>query len=603
VTGTAISGTNIQPGSITAAQLDLATDQAYRSVDTNAVTAIIASTAISGSSIQPGTVTTAQLNTNVITALLAAASTNIGTASPTKLNAKLVFGAKGDGVTDDTAALQAGLDALASPSATNVTLYLPAGTYILSSTLSFPPTDFPLVDPALGNNAGFRITGAGMSATKLVWPSLGSGIGLALTNSWGYEGITIEDLALFGPLMTTSDPANSSIGLAIGQPGPDLAWSGFNNTVRNCGLIGWGYGAAVTNQWGIVFDNCVARSNSIEGLRFAGSHGVSVQNCQIGGGWDTACGIGVGFHPPMNLGYGDNAQIVNSFIGPCTNGIVNSELNLVSLNNHLERCGSYYTLQNSIGTPSTTIIGGYTLDSEQPWNNGFASQVLMDPPSAARTIFQNCQFTTSFWPGRPIFNVTNDGSGYAMPTYIGSGTVPGLWDTASNVTIYPFGAVPKQAKPVWNYQLPLKNGADFMNGITTAQSPTPWGVNGAMEVSSGSIGTLEFPIPHGMGFQNIVVELMVQGVSGQTNGGFRLAADNYSIWPTGVQPCGSTSAVFNGINNGSAATFYWTNSFVEDIFPRRCHYTITSVEDPQIGVANDLWIVSWRLFSVETTGN
>jgi len=418
LTNLTIIGSTIQPGTITATQIDPATDAAYRAIDTNAVLALIAQVV----SASPQVIPTPAVSTRWV-------------------DVKVTFGAKGDGVTDDTPALQAGLNYLASSSASNLTLYVPPGTYLLNGTLSLPPGTFPPA-PVLGINSGWRISGGGMAATKLVWPKLANGIGLALTNVAGYEGVIIEDLELIGPLMTGWNPADTSIGLAIGMYGPVASWSGFNNTVRNCALLGWGYGAAATNQWGLVIDNCIVASNNFEGLRFVGTHDASVQNCRIWGGWTTACGIGVGFHPPLNAGYGDNAQIVNCLIGYCTNGIFNQELNLVSLNNHLEGCGSYYTLVSpppGASAPGTTIIGGYTLDFSMPWTNGFAAQMLLDAPSAKLTMVQNCWLTGGALPWRPFYNVTNLNSTFALPTYVGNYYFPGLWNTTSNVVSYPLG--------------------------------------------------------------------------------------------------------------------------------------------------------------------
>jgi hypothetical protein len=577
LTNVTIQGSSIQWGSITAAQIDAATDAAYRNVDTNTITAIVAN--------------------------MSTSSTSGGT-NPRRLDVKVVFGAKGDGVTDDTAAIQSGLDYMGSYGATNLTLYFPPGTYKLTSTLSVPPTISP-PDPVLGGNSGYRLSGGGLSATKLVWPTIGNGIGLALTNVGpGYEGVTIEDLTLIGPLMTAWDQANTSIGIAFGKYGPDTSWSGFNNTVRNCGIIGWAYGAAVTNQWIIVFDNCTVASNNLEGLRFVGSHNVSVQNCKIGGDWFEACGIGIGFHPPMNNGYGDNAQIMNCLIGPCTNGIVNNELNLLSLNNHLERCGSFYTLLKApSGAPMTTIIGGYTLDYGDPWSAGFAGQINMDSACAAVTILANPSLYSTYQPARPMISITDDGSGFGVPTYLGPGTLTGLWGGVSNLTVYSFGFSPKSSKPIWTYQLPLRNGPDFISGINNAISPAPWSVAGAMQIAAGSVGTLEFAIPHAMGFSNVVVELTVQGVAGENNMSFKVLSDNYSIGPTGSLPYGQTVTGFAGITDSQTSTFYWTNSFGEDIYPRRCRYTISSFDDHTGGLTNDLWMVSWKLFSVETASN
>jgi hypothetical protein len=240
-----------------------------------------------------------------------------------------------------------------------------------------------------------------------------------------------------------------------------------------------------------------------------------------------------------------------------------------------------------------------------PWTSSYAGQMLMDASSAAQTVVQNCSFTSNF-PKRPIFNVIDDGSGYSLPSFLGPGSLSGLWDSVWNVTVsssQPASQQKPTSKPVWSYELPLNNGAVFTSGITNGQSPAPWSVPGAMQVANGSVGVVELAVPHALGFSNYVVELTVQPAPGQTNMAFGLLSQNYSIGPTGPLQYAGTTASFAGITEGSSSTFYWTNSFGEDVFPRRSRYTITSYTDPLGSVTNDLWLLSWRLFSVETSVN
>lgn len=68
-------------------------------------------------------------------------------------NLKSVYGAKGDGIADDTAAIQAALNQLSS---THV-LYIPAGTYRITAPLE------------INNQAGFAIIGADPQTTKIIW--------------------------------------------------------------------------------------------------------------------------------------------------------------------------------------------------------------------------------------------------------------------------------------------------------------------------------------------------------------------------------------------------------------------------------------------------
>ncbi len=75
------------------------------------------------------------------------------------------FGAKGDGVTDDTAAIQTAIDAL--PSARS-DLYFPAGKYILSAQITH-------------TNAPIKLFGAGMEVTILEWSSGATTRGISIT--------------------------------------------------------------------------------------------------------------------------------------------------------------------------------------------------------------------------------------------------------------------------------------------------------------------------------------------------------------------------------------------------------------------------------------
>lgn|ERR1041385_2109661 len=330
-------------------------------------------------------------------------------------------------------------------------IYYPAGTYYLSDTLVVPALPFPN-NPVLGDKGNYHIHGDGITRTKLIWTNSNVGLDLTSPLGWGFEGVVIENLSLIGPGLNYS---NISTGLILGHTN-SFCWSGKNNLIRNCAIINWNIGSIITSQWLPSFDNCIIRSNNIEGLRFVGSHCVNVSNCQLGGGWITPCKIAIGFHPPPNACYGDNAQIVNCLIGPAIHGIFNQELILTSINNHLESCGSYYTLSNSSGLPSTTIIGGYTLDYAVPYTNEFIGQVLMDTESSSRTIFENCQFTSGFWPARPVFNVI--GTQYKAPTYIGPiGYLSGVFNTNISVKLYPIGYHPYLWNRKPNNNLILRN--------------------------------------------------------------------------------------------------------------------------------------------------
>ena len=73
---------------------------------------------------------------------------------PSWTNVQTMYGAKGDGTTDDTAAIQAALNDLGSAT---TTLYFPAGTYLITKTLN------------LSNKIYVNIIGEDPSDTKIIW--------------------------------------------------------------------------------------------------------------------------------------------------------------------------------------------------------------------------------------------------------------------------------------------------------------------------------------------------------------------------------------------------------------------------------------------------
>src|SRR5215469_3919740 len=85
---------------------------------------------------------------------------------PSWANVKTTYGAVGDGVTDDTAAIQKALNAL---SANNPTLYFPAGTYRISHTLT------------LSSQVYVSIIGQDPANTAIIWAGPSGGTMLVLT--------------------------------------------------------------------------------------------------------------------------------------------------------------------------------------------------------------------------------------------------------------------------------------------------------------------------------------------------------------------------------------------------------------------------------------
>lgn len=128
------------------------------------------------------------------------------------------FGAKGDGTTDDTAAIQAAVNTLVagttngSAATGNGRLFLPKGTYKITSTITLP-----------NSASNFMIKGEGPRASMIVW---GGSSGVPMIKCVNARQVVFEGLGVIG---NTSAPPSACI-----QMHRDLAWTGPGAPTEAC---------------------------------------------------------------------------------------------------------------------------------------------------------------------------------------------------------------------------------------------------------------------------------------------------------------------------------------------------------------------------------
>lgn len=177
------------------------------------------------------------------------------------------FGAKGDGTTDDTAAIQAAID-LACQYGGNV--YLPAGTYKISAALVFSmnsDTTDPVKRPSM--------SGDGMAATTIYQTTNNNGIEVIGydANPAGY--CLFQDFTLYGY-------QKNKLGFAL----KDIAFV----TIDNVYLAGWSTGLYGANVLSSTFNDLVIRFND-GGFYFEPNsafgfvsepNAITMSNCTVG---------------------------------------------------------------------------------------------------------------------------------------------------------------------------------------------------------------------------------------------------------------------------------------------------------------------------------
>lgn len=217
-----------------------------------------------------------------------AANAQSVTPPPIWTNVK-AFGAVGDGVTDDTVAIQSAISSLQQNNDyRGGVLYFPVGQYKCSSTLAF--TSY-----AAGDVHNIIVRGDGPQCTFLDFRSAGEGASGLAFNAGAQFGV--EDLLINGAPGTGLLVGN---GNAVGASGYCAFFTIKNVRIQNCG----GNGFMFVNAYMGTISDCWSTRNSQIGFLFAGYHtSMNVSRCEasanVGIGWSlngmtystfTACG-------------------------------------------------------------------------------------------------------------------------------------------------------------------------------------------------------------------------------------------------------------------------------------------------------------------------
>lgn len=204
------------------------------------------------------------------------------------------FGAVGDGVTDDTAAIQAALDSGAKR------VIFPAGTYLIGTGQGV----------IVKSNTAVSGYGATLKNTRFQSPSTGTFSGDALycglIVAMGSYNITIEGLTLEGPSpngITQADMCFNSIGINIkGQfdrwyiDGVDDTTTGTNKniTVRDCTIYGWHQSGILADYVdNLLIESCYVHTCGRDGIRLYGCAFFDVSKNRIHNITPGTAGIGI----------------------------------------------------------------------------------------------------------------------------------------------------------------------------------------------------------------------------------------------------------------------------------------------------------------------
>lgn len=377
---------------------------------------------------------------------------------PTIINVKdAAYGAKGNGTTDDTAAIQAALTAAAALSGTQSaggTVYLPAGTYKVTGGLTLA------VD-------GITIRGAGAISTAIVTTSTTA----HLFSASGHRRFTFEDLKLVGAGTGTVDAIN------LAAPG---AYAVFDCVFRNLHITGFGrHGIHTEDACGCVFDHVRIESCGGNGFDLGGNgNGLGGTSNAFTACYALAC----------TFGYSINSVVYSNFSAcstdSCTTGYVINACTSLSFNG----CG----VESTTGTPGHGFAV-YNGSSSIAFTSCYALNIVAagsgfkvganGGTNCSRIVFTACRVLGST---TPTFSLQVDAASQA--TAIGFQKHPSAANATTGSVNYVSDENTGDFALVGNLNLGVVGKGLQVKAGTNGRIGTATLVNGTVTISNSSVG-------------------------------------------------------------------------------------------------------------------